>query len=293
MGNFDFEELRNTRAAHPERLSEIYAARTRREVVEGDGRLFIIAADHPARGALSVRDDELAMANRYQLLENLALALSRPGVDGVLGTPDIIDDLALMGVLDGKLVVGSMNRGGLRGSVFEMDDRITGYDVDGLVRDRLDFGKMLNRVNLADAGTANMLEATHQAVSQAASAKLPIMLEPFMSVWQAGKIQNDLSTEAVINAVSIANGLGNSSAYTWLKLPVVDRMEEVMQATTLPTLLLGGDPVGDQEKTFDAWGNALCLPGVKGLVVGRTLLYPQDGNVEAAIDAAVSLVHGK
>ena len=114
-----------------------------------------------------------------------------------------------------------------------------------------------------------------------------------MSVWQAGKIQSDLSTEAVINAVSIANGLGNSSAYTWLKLPVVDRMEEVMQATTLPTLLLGGDPVGDQEKTFDAWGNALCLPGVKGLVVGRTLLYPQDGNVEAAIDAAVSLVHGK
>jgi DhnA family fructose-bisphosphate aldolase class Ia len=291
--SLDFAKLREVRASQPELLEEIYAKRTRRNVIEGDGRLFIIAADHPARGALAVRDDEMAMANRYQLLENLALALSRPGVDGVLGTPDIIDDLALLGCLEGKIVVGSMNRGGIRGASFEMDDRITGYDIDGILRNRLDFAKMLNRFNLEDAGTANMLEATHTAVSQAAKAQLPIMLEPFMSSWVNGRIKNDLSTESVINSVSIASGIGPSSAYSWLKLPVVERMEEVMAATTLPTLLLGGDPVGDQDKTFDSWGNALSLPGVRGLVVGRTLLYPQDGNVESAIDTAVRLVHGK
>ena len=288
----DFAKIRETRAAHPEKLAEIYAARKRREVIQGDGRLFIVAADHPARNALSVRDNPRAMENRYDLIERLATALSRPGVDGVLGTPDIIDDLALLGCLDGKIVVGSLNRGGLRGASFEMDDRITGYDINGIVRDGLDFAKMLNRVNLGDAGTANMLEYSHNAVSQAAAAKLPIMLEPFMSEWVNGKIRNDLSTDAVIDSISIANGLGNSSAYTWMKLPVVENMERVMESTTMPTLLLGGDPVGDPQEIYDSWAKALVLPGVRGLVVGRSLLYPQDGNVAVAIDTAVKLVHG-
>ncbi|WP_296631462.1 deoxyribose-phosphate aldolase [Rhodoluna sp.] len=288
----DFAKLREDRAAHPEKLAEIYSARSRRNVVQGDGRLFIIAADHPARNALSVRDNARAMENRYDLIERLATALSRPGVDGVLGTPDIIDDLALLGCLEGKLVVGSLNRGGLRGASFEMDDRITGYDINGIVRDGLDFAKMLNRVNLGDAGTSNMLEYSHNAVSQAAAAKLPIMLEPFMSEWVNGKIRNDLSTDAVIDSISIASALGNSSAYTWMKLPVVENMARVMESTTLPTLLLGGDPVGDPKEIYDSWGRALELPGVRGLVVGRSLLYPQDGNVAVAIDTAVKLVHG-
>jgi DhnA family fructose-bisphosphate aldolase class Ia len=288
----DFAKLREDRAAHPEKLAEIYSARSRRNVVQGDGRLFIIAADHPARNALSVRDNARAMENRYDLIERLATALSRPGVDGVLGTPDIIDDLALLGCLEGKLVVGSLNRGGLRGASFEMDDRITGYDINGIVRDGLDFAKMLNRVNLGDAGTSNMLEYSHNAVSQAVAAKLPIMLEPFMSEWVNGKIRNDLSTDAVIDSISIASALGNSSAYTWMKLPVVENMARVMESTTLPTLLLGGDPVGDPKEIYDSWGRALELPGVRGLVVGRSLLYPQDGNVAVAIDTAVKLVHG-
>jgi hypothetical protein len=33
----DFAKLRETRAAHPEKLAEIYASRTRRDVIQGDG----------------------------------------------------------------------------------------------------------------------------------------------------------------------------------------------------------------------------------------------------------------
>ena len=292
MTRLDFDALRDARATHPERIGEILAGRTRRELIRGDGRLFIVAADHRARGALGVRDDATAMANRYDLLEGLATALTRPGVDGVLGTPDIIDDLALLGLLDDKIVVGSMNRGGLWGSSFEMDDRYTAYDVDRIKRDRLDFAKNLVRINLEDAGSLATLEATALAVSKAAAAGLPIMLEPFMSTWADGRVKNDLSTDAVILSIAIAEGLGNSSAYSWLKLPVVADMERVMAATTLPTLLLGGDPAGDQTETFESWRHALELPGVRGLVVGRSLLYPRDGNVQAAIDTAADLVHG-
>ncbi|HLT60798.1 MAG TPA: deoxyribose-phosphate aldolase, partial [Microlunatus sp.] len=106
-----------------------------------------------------------------------------------------------------------------------------------------------------------------------------------------GRLVNDLSTEAVIESVAIAAGLGASSAYTWLKLPVVDDMARVVAASTLPTVLLGGDSAADPDQTFAAWEKALALPGVRGLTAGRTLLYPPDGDVAGAVDSAARLVH--
>lgn len=287
----DFDRLRDLRAFRPQGVREALRDRARRDILRGDGRLFIVAADHPARGALAVGANPTAMADRYDLLDRLAIALSRPGVDGVLGTPDIVDDLAALGLLDDKVVVGSMNRGGLRGAAFEMDDRYTAYDVAGMAASGIDFAKTLVRVNLADPGTAATLEATAHAVTAAAEAGLPIMLEPFMSTWQNGRIVNDLSTDAVILSIAIAAGLGADSSYTWMKLPVVDEMERVMAATTMPTLLLGGDPGVHPDETFAAWEGALALPGVRGLTVGRTLLYPPDDDVAAAVDTAARLVH--
>ena len=287
----DRQRLQLLRAEQPALIGELLRGRRRRPLLQGDKRLFLVAADHPARGALAVGDRADAMADRYDLLARLTLALESPDVDGVLGTPDIIEDLAILGVLEGKVVAGSMNRGGLRGAAFEMDDRYTGYDVPAMLRDGLDFAKLLIRVNLDDPATAPTLEATAQAVTAAANSHLPIMLEPFISAWADGAIVNDLSTDAVIRSVAIASGLGTSSAYSWLKLPVVPRMDEVMAATTLPTLLLGGDPSGDADAVFASWANALTLPGVRGLVAGRSLLYPADGDVHTAIETAAGLVH--
>jgi DhnA family fructose-bisphosphate aldolase class Ia len=287
----DFEKLRRDRAENPDALAKIYAKRKRRSINRGDNKLMIVAADHPARGAMAVGSDPSAMANRYELLERLAIALTQKGVDGVLGTPDIIDDLALLGLLDDKVIVGSMNRGGLRGASFEMDDRFGAYTIEGIKRDGLDFAKTLTRINLSDAGTAVTLEATAKAVDASVAAKVPIMLEPFMSEWVNGGIVNNLSTEQVILSVAIASGLGSSSSYTWLKLPVVEDMDRVMNATTLPTLLLGGDSGKDQTELLKEWESALVLPGVRGLVVGRSLLYPAKGSVEDAIRAAANLVH--
>jgi DhnA family fructose-bisphosphate aldolase class Ia len=289
----DFARLREIRATDPAAITGALAGRRRREVLRGDGRLFIVAADHPARGALAVGANQTAMADRYELLDRLAIALSRPGVDGVLGTPDIIDDLAALGLLDDKIIVGSMNRGGLRGASFEMDDRMTAYDVPTMVASGIDFAKTLVRIDLEDPGTVATLTAMTEAVTRAAAAGLPIMLEPFLSNRVDGRIVNDLSTDAVILSIAIASGLGASSAYTWMKLPVVEDMERVMAATTMPTLLLGGDSGVDPDETFAAWEDALSLPGVRGLTVGRTLLYPPDGNVAAAVDIAAGLVHSE
>ena len=149
---------------------------------------------------------------------------------------------------------------------------------------------MLLRVDPDDPATARTLEACSNAVSELADAQLPVMIEPFMMTRDSGGRHNDLSPAAVIRSVAIAAGLGTTSAYTWLKLPVVAEMERVAEASTLPVLLLGGDPSVDQDVMFDSWKQALALPTVRGLVVGRSLLYPSAGDVATAVDTAVSLL---
>lgn len=288
----DAAQLTEIRAREPERIEQSWRKRARRPRCGPDGRLLVVAADHPARGALGVRGDEGAMASRTALLDRLTTALSRPGVDGVLGTPDLLDDLLLMGALEDRIAIGSMNRGGLQGSVFELDDRFTAYTPEAIAAQGLDGGKTLTRICLQDAGTVATLEAAGKAVTGLAEHDLMAMVEPFLAVREDGRVRNLLDPDSVIRAIQIASGLGASSAHTWLKLPVVGELERVLDATTLPTLLLGGDPQGDPHDTYAAWGAALALPAVRGLVVGRALLYPPDGDVAAAVDIAAELVHG-
>jgi DhnA family fructose-bisphosphate aldolase class Ia len=283
-------ELNEIRSRDPGRIKRLLIARRRRELFGPDGKLMIIACDHPARGALSAAGKPTAMASRTDLLDRLVTALTRPGVDGLLATADIAEDLLMLGVLEEKLVFASINRGGLQGSVFEMDDRNTGYDVRGTIDAGFEGAKMLLRIDLEDPGTVVTLERCGQAITELNRAELIAMVEPFMSSRFSGKIVNDLSPDAVIKSVHIAQGLGASSAYTWMKLPVVHEMERVMDATTLPTLLLGGDPEGAPDETYAAWEAALALPSVRGLVVGRTMLYPADDDVANAVDTAASLV---
>ena len=285
-------DLTQIRVQEPGLIAELWSARKRRtQRVGADGKLLIVAADHPARGALGVRQEPMAMADRPDLLERLCNALARPGVDGVLGTPDILDDLLLMGALEDKLVIGSMNRGGLQGAVFELDDRFTAYHANEIHHRGLDGGKMLTRIALDDPGTAPTLEASAAAVSELAAYGLMAMVEPFLSQVRDGRVHNLLDPDSTIKSIHIAAGLGASSAHTWLKLPVVEDLERVMAATTLPTLLLGGDPQGDPQDTYARWAEALTISPVRGLVVGRALLYPPDGRVEQAVDIAARLVH--
>ncbi|MEU5645360.1 Cgl0159 family (beta/alpha)8-fold protein [Streptomyces milbemycinicus] len=274
------------RVSDPGAIAAAAERRVRATSLLGEhGKAMIIAADHPARGANGVGGDPTAMADRFELLDRLCTALERPGVTGVLATADILEDLLLLGVLDGKSVFGSMNRAGLAGSVFEIDDRFTGYDAEM----GFDGGKMLTRIALEDPATPAALQNTARAVDELNDHRLVAMIEPFLSHWRDGRIHNDLTPDAVIKSITIASGLGRRTAHTWLKLPVVDDMERVLASSTLPALLLGGE-VTDPDAAFASWGRALKLPTAQGLVVGRSLLYPTGGDVAAAVDRAVSLL---
>ena len=286
--------LVETRIREPEAIAQAAAARRRPAApVDADGRAMIVAADHPPRGFLGPATRPLAMADRADLLDRLCLALSRPGVTGVLGAPDIVEDLLLLGALEDKAVFGSMNRGGLAGASWELDDRFTAYDAASIERMGYEGGKMLTRIDLEDPATAGTVEACARAVGELADRRLVAMIEPFMSTRKDGRVANVLTTEAAIKASAIAAGLGTTSAYTWLKIPVVEDMAAVAAATTLPTVLLGGEVREDQEAFFETWRSALAVPNVIGMVVGRSLLYPADDDVAAAVDTVVGLFPGK
>lgn len=244
----------DTRVHDPGEIARAAARRVRPTSPVGEnGKAMIIAADHPARGALRSGDRPMAMADRADLLDRLCAALARPGVTGVLGTADILEDLLLLGALDGKTVIGSMNRGGLAGAVFEMDDRFTAYDTAAIGNMGFDGGKMLLRIDYNDDRTAPTLAACAGAVNELNAARLMAMVEPFISHRSDGAVKNDLTPDAMTRAVAIASGIGNASAYTWLKVPVVEEMERVMSASTLPALLLGGEVSADPDATYGRW----------------------------------------
>lgn len=290
-----WSDLIERRAVEPAAALAALAERTRRPLLrEGDGRLFIVAADHTARGMLSVPGQPFALADRRRTLDALLVALDHDGVDGVLVSADIAEELALLGALDDKLVFGTMNRGGLAGADWELDDRVTAYTPQALRDNGLDGGKVLLRLADDDAGTAPTLETCARMVDGCADLGLPIMVEPLPYHHDpdtgAARLLDD--DDALLRAVAVGAGLGSTSTATWLKVPASKDPARMLSTTTLPALILGGTPGPDPEAAFDSWSRAMEVPNVRGLVVGRSLLFPADGDVAGAVDRAARIVRG-
>ena len=288
-----YQALVEARIFDPESLRRALVDRRRRSVAGSDGRLVILAADHTARGMLAVGPDALAVADRFSLLDRLVRALAVPGVDGVLASADLLEELAWLGALDDRLAIGTMNRGGVIGAAWELDDRMTAYDSDHIEEYGLDGGKTLLRIDDSDPAVARTIEAVAATVTELSDRRLMCVIEPLPYVKDdVGRARLDPSVERLVKVVAVASGLGSSSAYSWLKVPSTDRMAEVAGATSLPILMLGGDPGPDAPAVFGRWESAMREPNVRGLVAGRALLYPHGEDVEDAVRRAARIVHG-
>jgi len=286
-----YRALIEERVFKPEAFTDALTSRRRRTVAGHDGRLVIIAADHTSRGKISLGSNPLAMADRFTLLDRLVRCLAMPEVDGVLASADVLEELAWLGALDDKLAIGTMNRGGIIGATWELDDRITAYDVDHVESMGLDGGKTLIRIDYTDPAVARTIETVARRTTELADRGLMALVEPlpYLKDSSGGAIL-DTSDDALIKVVAIASGLGSSSAYTWLKIPASARMAEIAGATTLPILMLGGEPGGNPDAIFDLWKDSMREPNVRGVVAGRTLLYPNDNDPEGAVRRANAAV---
>jgi DhnA family fructose-bisphosphate aldolase class Ia len=288
-----YAALCEARVFEPASLQRALRDRKRRTLAGHDGNLMILAADHTARGMLAVGSDPLAVADRYTLLDNMLRGLAVPGVDGVMASADILEELAWLGALEGRVAIGTMNRGGLKGATWELDDRITAYDADHIGEAGLDGGKLLLRIEFTDPGVARTIEMCGAVTTRLADQGIACMIEPLPYLKdEKGNAYLDTSDDELIRAVAIASGLGSSSAYTWLKIPATPRIAEVAAATTMPILLLGGDPGEQLPQVVAGWEQAMREPNVRGLIPGRALLYPHDGDIEGIVATAASIVHG-
>ena len=292
LSDKDFHALTEARVREPARFRQALTGRRRRPLVGTDGRMLLLAADHTARGKLAIGSAPMAAASRHSLLDRLLTGLADPGVDGVLGSADILEDLALLGALDGRLALGTMNRGGIAGARWELDDRVTAYDVEHVLSLGLDGGKTLLRIEPTDPSVPRALETLARITTALADAGTMALIEPLpYRTRPDGGLELDPSEDALIRAVAIASGLGSSSAHTWLKIPATANPARVAAATTCPILLLGGDAGQEHERVFDGWQRALEVPTIRGLVPGRALLYPEVLGVAEAVGRAAHLVH--
>ena len=276
--------------------------RHRREILAPDGKLNILAADHPARRITRVGNDALAMSARRGYLSRIVRVLCTPGVDGLLATMDILEDLLALGallqaaggppLLDGKVLIASLNRGGLAGSAWELDDPITGPTPATCAAWRLDGAKILLRIADEDPGCLKTLQATADAITQANALRLPTFLEPLpvAKTEKGWTVQKDRAALARLAGVSSA--LGDSSRFLWLKLPYCEGYETVARATSLPILLLGGESAGNPEPFLRKLACALSAgANVRGALVGRNVLYPGDEDPLAMASAVGGIIH--
>jgi DhnA family fructose-bisphosphate aldolase class Ia len=250
--------------------------RTRRPA-ERAGRLplptLILAADHRARGVATIE-------NYADYVGAIRAAL--PHCDGILATAKPLADLAAGGALTERhRTYLSLNRTGLAGSAFELDDRL----VTTVARAQADGWtgiKHMTRIDLGDTHTAPALELLGRVIDEAASAGLEALIE--CVGWRDGKMARD--TDTIVYAAILAHDMGAPV----LKVPVPDehsgepRVEaigRVVASVGCPVLFLGG-PWRDDDEGLVAEATDVMAGGGAGLAVGRAIIQHQDPDKMAA-----------
>ena len=304
MPEYLFDRLSKERLTRREAIRHAAETRVRRDVIAPDGKLLILAADHPARYVTNVGNDPVKMGDRLEYLSRIVRVLKSPLVDGIMATPDVLDELFLIDfllkergkepLLDGKVVIGSMNRTGLAGLEHEMDDRISSYSPERLKELRLDGGKMLFRID-PDKNSRYSISTIYgvaKAVEECDALGLDVFLEPLPVQKTEKGYEVEMTAEALIKAVGVATALGGSSARMWIKIPYVEGYHRVARSTTLPILMLGGASTGNPLQLIQSFERGLGEgENVRGAMVGRNVLFPGDDDPFAVAEAVGLLIH--
>jgi DhnA family fructose-bisphosphate aldolase class Ia len=276
--------------------------RIRRKKLTKDGKLTILAADHPARMVTQVGDNPIAMGDRYELLGRILRVITDEEFDGVMSTPDVIEELFIVNYLvkevegksflDNKVILGCMNRGGLGGTVFEMDDRMTGYTAKRIKEMRLDAAKIMFRIETNEKESGVTIGYCADVMNTLNDLNVPVFVEALPVKKEGGKYKSTKSVEPLVQVVGVGSGLGYSSLNTWLKIPYCDNFDRVAAATTCPILLLGGEATGDPTDILKQFSEGMKAgKNVRGALVGRNVTYPGKDDPLAVASAVNGIVH--
>jgi hypothetical protein len=297
------EAITDVRVDRPGIVFEEAARRRKRARLTLDGKLVILATDHPGRRVTALGSDPLAMGDRHGYLARALRVLTTPGCDGIMGTTDFMEDLLIVNalvreaggesLLDEKVLIGCMNRGGHAGVVGEIDDRFTSFTATQLKRMNFDGGKLMYRLDPADERSIKAVSDCAQAVTELYRQDLYAFLEP-MSVRKKedGSYETVKTVEALARDTGAAAALGESSARTFLKLSYVSGYDRVARATTLPILMLGGPAREDPTSILsDFHAGMKAGANVRGVMVGRNVSFASREDPRALAAATCAIVH--
>lgn len=178
----------------------------------------------------------------------------------------------------------SLNRTGLAGSVFELDDRLV-TSVGAAKEAGLSGVKHMVRIDLSDPLTPSALELLGKVLEDARAAGLEAMVEPLP--WREGRMACD--TDSIVLAAVVAHDMGAPL----LKLPVPDaapgatrakEVERVVRSVGAPVLFLGGPRRrGETGGGAEPWRDAVLSQirdamdgGAAGVAVGRVVIEDRD-----------------
>jgi len=296
--------LIDARVERPSLALDAAQRRKRRDKLTLDGRLNIIAADHPARFVSNVGANPLGMADRRDYLARILRVLVSDGVDGVMASMDILEDLLLVDalraerdlapLLENKVLIASLNRGGLAGAAWELDDPMTGPSAATCAQWNLDGAKTLLRVDIHEPASLKTMTACAEAITACNALDLPMFLEPLPVAKTEKGYPVTKTGEAVARLAGVSSALGDSSRNLWLKLPYTEDFATVARSTTLPIVLLGGESAGNPKPFLEQLHTAMDAGyNVRGAMVGRNVLFPGDGDPGIIARAASAIIHGK
>jgi hypothetical protein len=285
-----FDRITEVRVRRPQLITQEAKRRQPRSELAPQGRLVLLAADHPARMLTAVSENPIAMGDRHQYLGRILRILTQnPSVDGIIGTTDIIEDLLIVNALvreaggpsflDQRVLIGSMNRSGLAGSVWETDDRITSFTPDSLAELGMDGGKVVVRICPEEPELTNRtLEYCATAITGCNAHELPIFVEPVPVAKVEGRLRLRKSVADIVKVMGVASALGDSSRGLWLEVPYVEGFERVARSTSLPMLVVaGGGASEDPTPMLNQFNDAVrARTNVRGGLIGRSVLFPGD-----------------
>jgi len=298
-----FEAITDVRVERPELILAEAAARQRRSRLTLDGKLVVLATDHPGRRVTHLSGDPLGMGDRRSYLARALRVLTTPGCDGIMGTTDFMEDLLIVNallresagesLLENKVLIGCMNRGGHAGVEGEIDDRFTSFTARQLKHMNFDGGKLMYRLDPTDERSIKAISDCAQAMTELYREGLYAFLEP-MSVKKnaAGGYDTVKSVEALVRDVGAAAALGESSARTFLKISYTEGFDRVAKATTLPILMLGGAAGENPISTLNDFAAGMrAAANVRGVMVGRNVTFAPREDPRAVAAAVCGIVH--
>ena len=297
-----FYQITEARVDQVDEILKHAKKRKRREKITKDGKLIILAADHPGRRVTALRDDPIGMGDRYEYLGRVLRVITDNRFDGIMATTDMIEDIIIVdylyecatgeNFLNEKVIVGCMNRGGHAGSYFEMEDVFTSFTPQSLMKMNLDGGKMMYRLEPSDHGSLITIRECAEAITDLSRLGLYSFIEP---VTVEGKDKNyafKTDLETLVRDAGAAAALGETSLYTWLKLSYNENFERVARSTTLPILLLGGAAKESPIDTIKSFAHAMkSAPNIRGAMIGRNITFVQNNDPRAVALSLSMVIH--